>query len=171
MCAIHIGILTMVAFADLTVGMLMIHLFLFDPAWLPPRLKTKGNIVVFFDGVCGLCNRTVTLLLDEDRSQILKFSSLQGCAAKPFINGEPESIIVVDGYGAEGQEVFRGSTAVFHALDAIGGFWRVVALLRFIPRLIRDWGYYIVARNRYRWFGKTEECRIITPGVRDRFLD
>ncbi len=169
MCCMHIGVLTMVSFADLSLGMIMIHLFLFDPLWLPARAEKKGTIVIFFDGVCGLCNQAINLLLDEDSERILKFSLLQGDLAQPFVGMEPESMIVVDDFRSEKQKVLRGSDGVFRALDAIGGFWRVVSLLRFTPRPIRDWCYYFIAKNRYRWFGKSDQCRRITPDIQERF--
>lgn len=137
---------------------------------LTPRYEKKGRLIVFFDDECGLCNGTVTFLLERDRGEVLTFAPLSGRAAAPFCGHEPESIIVVDGFPADHPEVLRKSDAVFRALDAIGGPWRLLSLLKIVPRAIRDLVYGIIARNRYRWFGKTE-CRLITPELRARFLD
>ncbi len=164
MSVMHAGILLMVDFADLSGGMLMLHLFTFDPDWLPARAPQS---VVFYDGVCGLCDRAVQFLLAEDTHQVLRFAPLQGQTAQQQSGIAPDlrSIVLMTG-----STIRYRSDAVLGALDEIGGFWRVVSWLRVIPRPWRNAAYDWVARHRYEWFGKFAECKLPTPELRARFL-
>ena len=74
----HLGILSLVSFADLTFGMLMVHFFTFDPRWFGENPRKGEKKVVLFDGVCGMCNRSVNLLMSIDARNLLLFSPLQG---------------------------------------------------------------------------------------------
>ncbi len=178
MLAMHLGIVLVVDFADLTLGMLLVHLFVFDPAWLPARADGARR-VVFFDGVCALCDGSVRFLSAEDRSALLRFAPLQGATAA----GEPavasilerdeaalKSVIYVRGEG-EDREVLTRSDAILAILADLGGFWRLVAALRVVPRALRDRCYDLVGRNRYRWFGRLDSCRLPRAGEAARFLD
>ncbi len=167
--ALQLGIFSMVAFADLTVGMLLMHAFVFDRRWVAGR-KLAGETVVFFDGVCGLCNRSVDFILSEDAAERLRFAPLQGEAAArelgPQPDGAPRSIIL-----REGGVTYTRSEAVLRIAGALGGAWRLLALLcRVVPRLVRDAAYDFIAAHRYQWFGKREACRLPTPAERRRFL-
>jgi predicted DCC family thiol-disulfide oxidoreductase YuxK len=172
----HLGILSMVNFADLTFGMIMIHLFTFDPDWLPAKANMKGKLLVLFDGVCGLCDRTIQMLLEEDRSHVLRFAPLQGSTAAevftrhPEVKKGPESLIFVKGFGEASERVYVQSEGVLRIFDALGGFWRVVSWLRVIPGAVRNAVYAWIARNRYTWFGKYDECQIPSAETRTRFL-
>ncbi|HEV8663313.1 MAG TPA: DCC1-like thiol-disulfide oxidoreductase family protein [Candidatus Methylomirabilis sp.] len=176
MVLMHLSILLVVDFADLSFGMLMVHLFTFDPAWLPPRRGERARLLVLFDGVCGLCDRTVGFLTEEDRLTLLRFAPLQGATAASILQRHPEievdskTIILVRGYNTPNETLALRSEAVLCALDELGGIWRVVSWLRVVPAIVRDAVYDWVARNRYRWFGKYAECRIPTPGSQDQFL-
>ncbi len=175
MIGMHVGILTVVDFADLTFGMVMLHLFTFDPDWFGPRRASSGRSVVFFDGVCAMCNRSMKLLIDEDRGRVLAFSPLQGETFKDLggttsIERGLDSIVYVRGFGGDAATVFVRSEAVLQALRDVGGFWRVVSWLRLVPRPLRDRGYDFIAAHRYKWFGKYEECRLPTPQQREQLL-
>ncbi len=170
MFLMHLGIISMVAFADLTLGMLMMHLFLFDPGWLPPAKNKAGKMLVLFDGVCGLCNRSVRFFIDQDPSLILRFAPLQSEKFKDLHSGNMQSVVLIDDYNTDQQKSYDQSTAVLKILEALGGFWRLVALLRIIPRPLRDFVYNIIAKNRYRWFGKVEECGLMNEEDRKRFI-
>jgi predicted DCC family thiol-disulfide oxidoreductase YuxK len=126
--------------------------------------------IVFFDGVCGLCNRFVDFVLPRDRREVFRFAPLQGETARRLIDRADidslKSILLCDGRG-----VHRQSTAVVRILYRLGGVWKVIAVaLWLIPRPIRDLGYKLIARSRYRLFGKREACRLPTPDERRRFL-
>jgi predicted DCC family thiol-disulfide oxidoreductase YuxK len=128
-------------------------------------------MIVFFDGVCGLCNRAVDFLLTHDRHARLRFAPLQGETARVRL---PEtdlqslsSLVIVDG-----DLILRKSDGFLYALSSLGGRWRALAfVLRLIPRFLRDFVYDTVAANRYAWFGKRDACRLPTPSERSRFLD
>jgi predicted DCC family thiol-disulfide oxidoreductase YuxK len=174
MLSLHLGILSMVAFADLSFGMVMLHLFTFDPDWLPARRGRSA--LVLYDGVCGLCDRVVQLLLGEDREGLLRFAPLQGETARAF-TGAPDAldptlgtIVFVSERATGARATFMRSEAVLRILDTLGGFWRVVSWLRVVPRPLRDAVYDWVARHRYAWFGRYAECPVPASGMRARFL-
>ena len=126
--------------------------------------------VVFFDGVCGLCNRFVDFVLLRDPQGLFLFSPLQGETAARRLNAadisDLKTVVVLDG-----DQTYRKSAAVIHVLGRLGGFWRLMAgLLWIVPRPIRDLGYSWIANNRYAIFGKKETCRLPTADERSRFL-
>lgn len=130
----------------------------------------SADPIVFFDGDCGLCNRSVDWIIRHDRKAIFRFAPLQGDTALEQLGvdagADLKTIVLLDENGQH-----RRSVAVVAILRRLGGFWRFCgALLWIVPRPIRDWGYNVIARNRYRWFGKHETCRMPTPEERTRFL-
>lgn len=163
----HLGILLIVDFADLTLGMLMIHFLVFDASWLKP--KGSGKSILFFDGVCGLCNSTVDLLMSEDRLKVLRFSALQGSTASETLPEEYIADLNTMVYH-DGEKNRTRSTGVLKALRDTGGFWRLFYVLILIPRPLRDGVYSFVGKNRYKWFGKHESCRMPTAEERGRIL-
>lgn len=173
MLAMHLGILLMVNFADLSFGMVLIHLFTFDPDWLP-IVHTSGRRIVFYDGVCGLCDRTVQFLVGIDTHDVLHFAQLQGETAKRYVPEDgpspidKKSVIYVRENGAT--VVSYRSDAILSILSDLGGFWRLVSFARIVPRSLRHAVYNWIARNRYRWFGKYDACRIPGPEERKKFL-
>ncbi|MES2788392.1 MAG: DCC1-like thiol-disulfide oxidoreductase family protein [Planctomycetota bacterium] len=134
------------------------------------ELDLAQHPIVFFDGVCGLCDHTVKLLLRLDRRQRLRFAPLQGETAAQLLEAadiqELKSLVMYDRQG-----VSRCSTAVVRILWHVGGLYRIPSsLLWLIPSPIRNWGYRFVAAHRYQWFGKHEACRLPVPSERARFL-
>lgn len=173
MLAMHLGVMLVVDFADLTLGMVMIHLFTFDPEWLPARREQRT--LVLFDGECGLCDRTVNFLLAEDTAQALRFAPLQGPTAAPLLrkhslDAQPlRSVISVECEGAANERALVKSAAVAAALDSIGGLWRVSAwMMRLVPRPVRDAAYDFIAARRHKWFPPA--CRLARPGDSARLL-
>lgn len=124
--------------------------------------------IVFFDGVCSLCNGFVDFLIRQDREKRLTFASLQGeTAAKLFdkqLTSELQSIIFWDR-----GKVYQESEAVLMILSRIGGIWSFLHFLRFIPKEIRDRVYRFISKNRYVLFGKRETCRVPSADERTRF--
>lgn len=125
--------------------------------------------VIFFDGVCGLCNAWVNFILKRDRAGIFSFAPLQGDYAKEM---EPEASKNLNTmiYHASGQRYYR-TGAILRILRDLGGIWYLAWVFWFIPFFMRDFFYGLIARNRYRIFGKKENCRIPTPEEKVRFLD
>lgn len=159
MLGMHVGILLLVDFADLSFGMVMLHLFTFDPEWFPPRRDSRQSVLLY-DGECGLCNFVVRFLIREDRTGRLRFTPLQGEVAQWYLreNGLPtkdfDTIVWVPDWRTQHRGDFRVRTdGVLAALDQIGGVWRVMSWLRAVPAKVRDPLYKIVARIRYALFG------------------
>lgn len=144
----------------------------------PPGVALRnaaGRSVVFFDGVCALCNRSMKLLLAWDRRRVLAFAPLQGETFKAFaatttLEQGLDSIVYVRSLGTDEAATYVRSDAILQSLRDVGGFWRVVSWLRIIPPPLRDWAYDVIATHRYRWFGKYDQCRLPTPRQRDQLL-
>jgi predicted DCC family thiol-disulfide oxidoreductase YuxK len=174
MLSMHLGIILLVDFADLTWGMLMVHLFTFDPQWLPARTSKKA--LLLFDGDCGLCQQTVRFFLSEDTAKTFSFAPLQGTTAQPILRrhglGEASlrSVILVTDAGTPVEKIYCQSDAVLSALALLGGGWRLLACLRLVPQSLRDLVYDYIARNRYRFWPKAEACPLPKPAWRERIL-
>jgi len=126
--------------------------------------------IIFFDGVCGMCNTFVDVVLRLDKKGQFLFAPLQGDTAKSIVpplsdNPLEWSLIYLDEKGLHDQS--DASLAIYRRM---GGLWSVLALARFVPVSIRTPIYRMIARNRYRWFGKKSACRIPTAEERSRFL-
>lgn len=129
--------------------------------------------VVLFDGVCNLCNGAVRFIVDRDPAGNFHFASLQSPAGQRLLRergvtppeGDPESVLLV-----EGERVWSRSDAALRVARGLAWPWRWAWVFALVPRVIRDAVYRWVARNRYRWFGKSEECRVPTPELRARFV-
>jgi predicted DCC family thiol-disulfide oxidoreductase YuxK len=136
-----------------------------------------SKAIFFYDGVCGLCNRGVQFILRHDAKGDFRFASLQSefaqrALARHGVNAADLDTVyvVVDSEGDE--SLLAKSDAVLFVMREIGGIWRAgAAVLGWLPRLVRDWGYGLVARNRYRVFGRYETCPVPGENVRARFLD
>ena len=125
--------------------------------------------IVFFDGVCGLCNRFVDFLLRRDAAGRLRYAPLQGETAAAALPAEYRDLDTV--VFRDGERTLVRSAAVAAILKRLGGVWRVFgALLWVIPRPVRDFGYRLVAANRLRLFGERETCRMPTPEEAGRLL-
>lgn len=135
------------------------------------RASESANIV-FYDGVCGLCDWTVQFVLKRDQARKIFFAPLQGETARQRADlpDDLKSIVFITNCGTAQEKIYFRSDAVLRILNQIGGFWRVVSWLRIIPRLLRDATYNAIAQRRYRWFGKFDECRVPPPEIRARFL-
>jgi predicted DCC family thiol-disulfide oxidoreductase YuxK len=153
------GLAALSGFTDLGFLMVILHLFAFDPAWVPQRAVDTTDTLLY-DGSCGLCHRSVRLILAEDRS---------GTAFRfePLPEGDQTSVIVQT---ADGRTLVR-SDAVIHILHRLGGYWRVLGIVfRVVPAALRNAMYDGVARVRYRIFGRTKNaCPIVPPDLRSRF--
>lgn len=126
--------------------------------------------VVFFDGHCNLCNRFVDFLIRRDRRGVLKFASLQGATAQRLLLEElrrdVSTVVFLDG-----SSVHVRSSAALRALACLGGIYSLALALLVVPPFFRDIFYDLVARNRYRFWGRRSTCRIPSADERDRFLD
>lgn len=130
---------------------------------------TTQKPIIFFDGVCGLCNRFVVWVLQNDKDVKFFLAPLQGttAAARSLgAAGQPfESILLVDEKG-----VHQKSKAVLKIMVRLGGFPKLAGIFFIVPAFIRDWVYTFIAQNRYKWFGKSDHCRIPRPSEAKHFL-
>ncbi len=128
------------------------------------------NAIILFDGVCNFCNSSINFTIKHDKKGIFKFAPLQSEVAKKLIGNKmlpmPESVILI-----ENNRIYNRSSAALRIARKLDGLWPVLYIFIIIPKPLRDWVYNIIARNRYKWFGKMEACMIPTPAVRSRFLD
>ena len=127
--------------------------------------------VVVFDGKCALCNRWVDFLLRFGRNDKFRFTAHQSESGAAFsrdagLSAEGAGSIVV----IEGSRVLLRSDAVLRMLDLLGFPFSLTAVFRLIPATVRDPVYDLIARNRTRWFGKTQVCRVPAPAERHRFI-
>jgi predicted DCC family thiol-disulfide oxidoreductase YuxK len=125
--------------------------------------------VIFFDGVCGLCNRFVDFVIRRDRRRVFLFAPLQTESATRLLPGalagSEDTVVVLQGGG-----VLVKSAAVLRILELMGLPWSALSVFRIVPGAILDRVYDAVARRRYSVFGKREVCRVPTPDERSRFL-
>jgi predicted DCC family thiol-disulfide oxidoreductase YuxK len=131
---------------------------------------TLEHPILFFDGLCGLCNSSVDFVMKCDTQNVFRYAPLQGeTAAEHLSVNDREDLDSVVVKMPEG--TFRHSSAIVRILWKLPGIWPVMGtLLWLIPRPLRNFGYRLVAKNRYRFFGKKETCRLPTPEEIGRLL-
>ena len=127
--------------------------------------------LILFDGVCNLCNDVVQFIIERDANNYFQFASLQsksGQSRLPPTSPPPsgDTLVLI-----EAEEVFVRSTAALKIARRLRAPWPFIGLFLLVPSPLRDWIYNQIARNRYRWFGKREQCMVPSLELRDRFLD
>ncbi|MGZ0052952.1 thiol-disulfide oxidoreductase DCC family protein [Brevibacillus gelatini] len=131
------------------------------------------DYLLLFDGVCHLCNSAVQFILKRDPSGSIHFASLQSEKAKQLLSRysyDPSelSTVVLIAHG----RLYTKSDAILRVARKLSGAWPLCFYLgRLFPRPFRDFAYDWVAKNRYRWFGKQEQCMLPTAEIKSRFLD
>lgn len=131
-----------------------------------------GAPILFFDGVCGLCDRLVQFVLRRDKRARFRFAALQGDAAAQTLGHfgkDPHDLDTVYVLAPDGKLLSK-SRAIFYVLRELGLPWSLVAIFAVLPTVITDWFYDRVANNRYRLWGKRDACRLPTADERARFL-
>jgi len=130
------------------------------------------NPVILFDGVCNFCNGAINFVLKQDRKSVFRFAPLQSEAGRRLLQQynlpteEFESFVLID----QGK-VYKKSNAALRVMNKLPWYWKESQIFRLIPTIFRDAIYDFIARNRYKWFGKKDECMVPTPEMRSRFLD
>jgi predicted DCC family thiol-disulfide oxidoreductase YuxK len=128
--------------------------------------------VILFDGVCNLCNGFVRFVIARDPAAHFRFGPLQSEAAQRLVGAQrmpeplPDSIVLV-----EDGRVWTESSAALRVLRRLRFPWPLAVVFLLVPPPVRDRVYRMVARNRYRWFGRRDVCMVPTPELRNRFLD
>ena len=127
--------------------------------------------IILFDGVCNLCNGAVNFVIQRDTSHVFKFAPLQENAGTVLLKKyaiDPQkldSIVLI-----ENDKVYIKSSAALRIARKMSGLWPLLYVCVVIPRFIRDVVYDFIAKNRYKWFGKKEQCMIPTQGLKEKFL-
>ena len=128
--------------------------------------------LILFDGVCNLCNGFVNFLIVRDKENKFQFGSLQSAKVQSLLReyqhptDEISTVIVI-----ENNKLYSHSTAVLRIARKLGGAWPLLYGFIIIPGPIRDFFYKLVAKNRYRMFGKKDECMIPTQELRAKFIE
>ena len=128
-------------------------------------------MLLLFDGVCNLCNGAVQWIIVRDKKAIFQFAALQSDAGQRTLNhlGLPtqtfNSIVLI-----KGDRYLIRSDAALEIAVQLGGFWQLAGIFKIVPRFIRDAVYDFIANNRYRWFGKQEQCMLPRAEWKERFL-
>jgi predicted DCC family thiol-disulfide oxidoreductase YuxK len=119
-----------------------------------------------------LCNSAVKFVLKRDKNSVFKFASLQSNLAKKLLKnlnatdvGSATFVLIDNG------RVFLRSDAALKVCNHLSGLWPLMRVFKIVPRFIRDWVYNLISKNRYRWFGKLNSCRIHSPGMENKFLN
>jgi len=127
--------------------------------------------VLLFDGVCNLCNASVNFVIDHDRAGRVKVGAIQSDAGQALLREyhlDPaylDSLVLLD----DGRAYVK-SDAALRLARYLDGPWAWLDVLRALPKGLRDTVYDVIAKNRYRWFGVRDACRLPTPELRDRFI-
>jgi predicted DCC family thiol-disulfide oxidoreductase YuxK len=135
-------------------------------------ITAAGRPILFFDGECNLCNSTVQFIIRHDKKKLFLFAALQSEMGKTALQNVQkqdkniqESVILY-----HNGKYFVRSAAALHVLLLLGGFWALLFAGIIIPRIVRDGVYNFISRNRYKWFGKRNECMVPSPDLMERFL-
>jgi predicted DCC family thiol-disulfide oxidoreductase YuxK len=126
--------------------------------------------IIFFDGICNYCNALVNFIIRQDKKKIFRFAAMQNETGQQFLREnhlpltDPETF-----YLLQRDKIYSRSAAALKILGQLPWYWKWTQFFWIFPRFIRDFFYTIVARNRYRWFGKKDTCMIPRPGLKERF--
>ncbi len=141
-----------------------------------PQPNLEGKSVILYDGICGLCDRTVKFVLKNDREGKFLLAPRQGEFARAFLlrvgrdPGNMGSVILVRNPGTPAEFLLEKSDASLGIAETLGWPWKLATAARILPRAVRDFFYSLIARHRYQIFGKFDQCKIPTGDERARFL-
>jgi len=132
----------------------------------------KNKKIILFDGVCNLCNSSINYVIDHDKKDVFRFVSLQsdlGKAIQDYLGIKNKSLDTIILYVPD-EAYYIKSTAAIKVMREFLGFWKLAQFFLILPSSVRDLVYNYVAKNRYKWYGKEDTCRIPTPKLKAKFL-
>ena len=133
--------------------------------------QTKQKSIILFDGVCNLCNGAIQFVITRDRNNKFIFASLQSSSGQDLLLKFGLNISDFDSFVLiANQQYYTKSTAALKVAQELGGIWQLLYCFIIIPKFIRDGIYDFVSRNRYKWFGKKDQCMLPTPALKEKFL-
>lgn len=145
---------------------------------MPRDAITPGSVIVFYDGVCGFCNRTVRFIAQRDRRDRFRFAPLQSPFAQELLllghdanPGDLDTMYVLVDYGLPSERVYSRAQGVLRVFLELGGLWNLFRILTVLPDAVLDWAYALLAKHRYRIFGRHDQCPIPPPETRCKFVD
>jgi len=134
-------------------------------------VNSKEHTLILFDGICNFCNGSVNFIINRDRNDSFRFIPIQSDAGKNLCKQlgvnplENDTFIVY-----KGGKVYTRSTAALRIVKKLSGLWPALYVFYFVPKFIRDSAYHLIAKNRYKWFGKKNSCMVPTPELREKFI-
>lgn len=132
----------------------------------------EKKIILFYDGECNFCNQTVQWIIKRNRTNSIYFAPTQGDFAKQLlvdqlkVDDSIDSLIVY-----KHNKLYIYSEGALQLAKELDGAWKLLVVLKVVPKFIRDWCYKGFAKRRYKWFGHASTCQIPTPEIRKRFID
>jgi predicted DCC family thiol-disulfide oxidoreductase YuxK len=132
----------------------------------------QRNPIILFDGICNFCNGNVNFIIRQDNKKIFRLAALQSEAGQRLLQqyklpmGDFDSFVLV-----HENKVYNKSSAALKVYSLLPWYWKWTQLIWIFPRFIRDAVYDFIARHRYKWFGKKEQCMVPTAELRGRFLE
>lgn len=133
--------------------------------------KTILQPVLFFDGSCGLCNRSVKFVLRKEKNQVLNFSPLQSEFAKRFLEGKKEIEGLDTMVFLDNDKIYTRSSAALRLTKYLKGLWPLMMIFLLVPPFIRNFIYNYIAKNRITWFGAADYCDMMTSELKKRFIE
>jgi len=133
----------------------------------------ENKKIILFDGVCNLCNGFIKYVIKHDKKDSFRFASLQSAFGEQFVKergintAKVDSIILI----VPNIAYYTKSTAALKIMQTFGGGWKLLGIFEWIPPIFRNWMYDVVAKRRYRWFGRQDECMVPTPELKAKFLE
>jgi len=135
-------------------------------------MKIINEKIVYYDGLCGLCDGSISLILKFDKNNTLKYSSLQGKSGQILLKQLNKELHEFDTVLFKvNDQVYTKSTAVFKIIDSIGGWIKIFKIFNFLPQKFNDWVYSKIAKNRFKYFGKLKSCDISKFNIPGQFID
>jgi len=133
-------------------------------------VNPNAQPIIVFDGVCNLCARSVGFIIQRDPHKQFRFAAFQSAtgeqlARTPGFPAHMESLVLI-----EGGNCYTKSDAALRIARQLSGGWRGLGWGRIFPRFLRDAIYDLIARRRYRWFGRMDQCLVPSPDILDRFI-
>jgi predicted DCC family thiol-disulfide oxidoreductase YuxK len=133
-------------------------------------MEKSNQGVILFDGVCNLCNGFVQKVIAADKNNYFKFASLQSEAGQKLLAHKPEFKDLKTIIYLEGDELYTRSTAALKISKHLSGAWPLLQVGYILPSFIRNGIYNLIAKNRYKWFGKMDQCMVPTAELKAKFL-
>ncbi|AXT63593.1 thiol-disulfide oxidoreductase DCC family protein [Aquimarina sp. AD10] len=164
-------------------GLLFLSFFDIEKLWTPNK-KVQSTIyttdliieknhkpIIFFDGICNLCNTWIQFILKKEKYPYFKFASLQSEMAKVILKDHKISKDITTIVLIKDEKIYHKSDAILHICKHLNYPWYLGKWFLIVPKSLRDFVYNIIAKNRYKWFGKQKQCALMTSDQKLRFLD